>query len=95
VRKVIAGLALAGLLLAGFAGGQFTSRYSTIERTNPANLAPIVRDLMDEYEQARQGIGNAAQVTQVTGEVNLALQYVQVRQNAEIIRLLKKLANEP
>ncbi|GAA5514808.1 hypothetical protein Dcar01_03569 [Deinococcus carri] len=93
MKKTILTLAAAlGLFTGGVGTAQFFKSLDTSE-TRDATLAELPAQA-EALIRRTQGLGNpsAAQISQVNAEVAVQLQYMQVRQNAEIIRLLTQIA---
>jgi hypothetical protein len=91
VRKPVAALAVAAAILAGGAAGVGTSTLMQLREGDPGNYGPHALQLTNEFLGTRPG-ASPAQVTQYAGEHSVALQAMIVRQNDEIIKLLRQLA---
>ena len=92
-KKILTVAATLGLLFGGVAIGGF---FSSLSYTNlfSADGVPSLVGLESNIKSAvaeTQG-ASAAQVSQVHAELNTQMQYIQIRQNAEIIRLLGVIA---
>jgi hypothetical protein len=87
---------LAGLLCTGVAlGFQSVEDYrSDISSTQPGQMANLAQKLLNTASLNMIGAKGAAQVSQTADEVNIQMQAILVKQNDEIIRLLKKVAGE-
>jgi hypothetical protein len=91
-KRVVAFVLAAGL--SGFGFAQLTGRLTEVTKAPPGSMTKLAEQIANDFDWRRQGAGSAAQVSQVADEASVALQYAIVKQNDEIIRLLKKLANE-
>lgn len=91
-RKLLNVAVALGLFVGGFGAASYFSSLD-ISTTRDAKLADLP-NIAEKIVRNSQVEGSAPQVAQVAAEASVQLQYAQVRQNAEIIRLLKKLAKE-
>jgi len=88
------GAALA-LVAGGFGAAQVFNMLSlaTVRTTSFDDLPALAEDL--NLTAIKQTTGaTAPQITQVHAELNSRLQYIQIKQNAEIIRLLNVIADK-
>ena len=94
-RKLLMACSAATLLLGGYSLSQFIGNSDQYEIQNTAlkDLPNVAYKLSSSTITSLSGDGSSApQVTQVQSEVNTQLQLIQIRQNAEIIRLLSVIA---
>lgn len=90
-NKFLTFAAALGLFLGGMgAASYFKSLDTTTSRDATLQEIPDVAEKLVRATQ-ESGANSAPQVSQVTQEASLQLQYMQVRQNAEIIRLLTEI----
>lgn len=95
----LAAAALA-LLVTGVAVGQNVhSRYwdnvLKVRNTDVDKLEEVAYQWASVFDDLRMRASTPAQVSQVADEAGVAMQYALVKQNQEIIRLLRRIANEP
>lgn len=93
-NKIKSALLATGLLLGGAAIGQ-AFRFASIEAITASpvgGLSTIAGTLMNDYQTGASSSKSAAQIQQVAAEASIRLQYIQIKQNAEIIRLLGQIA---
>lgn len=67
---------------------------SQIASASPGAMASVASRIVDSASLNMIGAKGAVQISQVTDEARLQIDYILVKQNDEIIRLLKKIANE-
>jgi hypothetical protein len=91
-KRVLAGVAAS--LLLGFAGGVNFSTITTISNGSPGNLTPTAAQLTQELLMATTAARTPQEAQEATNKTTVAMQLALVRQNDEIIRLLKKIAGE-
>ena len=93
-NKVKSVLLALGLLAGGVAIGQAFSLVSIVDITNskPDELEASAEVLMRAYQTGANASKGVPQIQQVAAETGIRLQYIQIRQNAEIIRLLGQIA---
>lgn len=96
MKKLLPVAIAVGLFSSGLVIGQaFGLRsISDIELAKPDQLGPMADQLANSYWDTVKQAKSAAQVSQVSDEAAFRMQYIQVKQNTEIIRLLKKIAGE-
>lgn len=89
------GAASLGLLLGGIGIGQalYSGSIDNITRTKVGFLEENAKVIMGDYTDSLKPAATA-QVQQSALETSVRLQYIQVRQNAEIIRLLGEIAKK-
>ncbi len=95
-NRILVFAAGAGLLLGGLGLGQYisTNDQNDVAKSALSDLPGVAYRLSNVSIAALKSRGSSpAQVTQLAGEVNTQLQLIQIRQNAEIIRLLTVMAN--
>jgi hypothetical protein len=87
---------LVGLLCTGVAlGFQSVEDYrSDISTTQPGQMTILAQKLLNTASLNMIGAKGAAQVSQITDEASIQMQAILVKQNDEVIRLLKKIAGE-
>jgi hypothetical protein len=93
MKKIQTAAAVVLLIAGGFGLSQAFTLVSVAAITN-SDLDKLP-DLAAEYSTNASRLGtnpSAAQISQVNSELNSRLQYIQIRQNAEIIRLLGVIA---
>ena len=73
---------------------QFQRRYDLIENSDSGAYTSVVRTLGLEARIKMIGAKGAVQVTQVASETQLEFARIQIKQNDEIIRLLRLLVGE-
>jgi hypothetical protein len=93
-KRVMAGV-IAASLVAGVAGGQVADVLLGMRDARADQVPALAAQAVGEYSSARDLARSAPQVSQIADETMVPLTYALVKQNQEIIRLLKKLANEP
>jgi hypothetical protein len=93
VRKQLAAVLAVGAL-SGFAVGQFTSPIVGVWSTDAGDLLKVISPVADAYDRNVKTAKSAPQVSQLADEALVPMTYALVKQNQEIIRLLRKLANE-
>lgn len=83
-----------GLLGGGAVIGQALNGASInlITQTKPAELEENAKNIIADYTDSLESAKSAVQVQQVAAETGVRLQYIQIRQNAEVIRLLGQIA---
>lgn len=93
-KKIKAVFFALGLLSSGIAIGQAFSLVSIVNITSakPSELPTQAEDLMNAYQDKVGTAQSAVQIQQVASETSVRLQYIQIRQNAEVIRLLNQIA---
>jgi hypothetical protein len=92
VRKLaLVAVAAFGL---GLATAQIGSRLSAVEAANPGEMTRVADDIASDFEFARSRATGAPQATQAAVEASVAYQYALVKQNDEIIRLLRQIATK-
>ena len=90
MKKIIAfGLVFA----AGIGLGQVASNVN-ITRADPGRMTAVAVTYADAFERGKTQARNPEQISQLADETNIPLQLMIVRQNDEIIRLLRKLNKE-
>ena len=67
---------------------------SRISTTDPAKMGDVARSIVSTAEIGMIGARGAAQVSQVADQAQLSLALIKIRQNDEVIRLLRKIAKE-
>lgn len=87
------GLALAGVFGLGFGIGQVSTNRAIVA-ANPGQLTAVATTFADAFERGKASARSAGQVSQLADETLVPLTYMTVKQNDEIIRLLRKLAGE-
>lgn len=92
MQKILKLGAVLGLFMGGLVLGQAFSIVSIVDIRNsePDDLSKTADALMNNYATTVARANGAAQVNQVASEVSVRMQYIQIKQNAEIIRLLKE-----
>lgn len=85
-----------GLLVGGVAIGQALSYDSltSAERKSKTDYVAEANAIIRDFRLQAIGANSAPQVSQVSNEATAQLMYIQVKQNAEIIRLLTLLNNK-
>jgi hypothetical protein len=67
---------------------------STISSADPARMGEVAQLIILRAEGNMIGARGAAQVSQVADQAQLSLALIKIRQNDEVIRLLRKIAKE-
>jgi hypothetical protein len=65
-----------------------------VNNTDPDKLFVVSSTLLARWQTAMSSVKSAAQSSQVSEETNVQMNYIIIKQNEEIIRLLKKVAGE-
>ena len=68
--------------------------FDKVDKRDAGNLFEDAGILAIRYNYAMQQVKSATQVSQISDEVNVQMNYIIVKQNQEIIRLLRKTAGE-
>ena len=92
-------LKMAGIIAFSAACGAFAFQGAKDFRTEIKfaaieKLPDVAKDVVDNASLSLIGSRGAAQVSQVIDESRIQIDYIIVRQNQEMIRLLKKIAGE-
>jgi uncharacterized protein YfaQ (DUF2300 family) len=93
VRKLV--LVALAAAVAGFGVAQVADVTLALKDAKPDQYEVLARQLLLEFDGFRRNAKGAPQVSQLADEATVPMTFMLVKQNAEIIRLLKKLANEP
>jgi hypothetical protein len=96
MKRFLVALGISVILFGGgFAASQVWGRIITpIEAANPGEMSKATGDLIRDYADLLRQVKSAPQASQVSNETGVYLQYAIIRQNDEMIRLLKKIAKE-
>jgi len=87
--KLMIGSAAFGLFLGGLVVGQaLSSDAAQLTLSKVGDLPSAADSLYASYTTALISAKSAAQISQVADETSVRMNYIQVKQNAEIIRLL-------
>jgi hypothetical protein len=96
-KKFIVGAFVGGLVLGAGATvfAQVLGSAKTIIRiSEPGNMHSGLSDLITSYGTNSQNAKSAPQAQQLNSEMSVWLAYAQIKQNDEIIRLLKVIAEK-
>jgi uncharacterized protein YdeI (BOF family) len=91
-KRVVVMVAAAALL--GFAAGQVDTNLRAVFDAKPGSMTKAASDIVGGFQRQHAAARSAPQISQIADEANVALNYAIVKQNDEIIRLLKKIAGE-
>jgi hypothetical protein len=88
-KKILTAAAALGLFAGGLALGQFMDGDAgRMDAVKPSTAVQTASTIYTDYVTGSIAGGSAVQISQVADEANIRMQYIIVKQNAEIIRLL-------
>lgn len=84
-----------GIFAGGMVIGQaFVFDADVLKRATPDQIVGTADELYLDYTQAVKQSKSAAQTTQVASEMLVRMEYLQIKQNGEMIRLLNDIKNK-
>jgi hypothetical protein len=83
------------ILFLGVALGQaLDTIFNQIDESDAADQLANARVIAANYQSVIKAARSAPQISQISDEANVQLNYILIKQNQEVIRLLKKISGE-
>jgi hypothetical protein len=91
VRKLVLAVLIAGAGAGSAATWVLTDQAG---KTDVTKLSALAQQVALAFDRDAKDAKTAAQVSQLADEAGVVLRYIEIRQQEEVIRLLRKLAGE-